>query len=163
MIYSFKTVIMKQLTTEQRVVVVKHWFITRSIEQKYWTGTSVITRSIEQVRLLFRQRFPDREPPTRMAIWENVKKYSEHGTSLNRKSGHSGSPRTGRFQENIDRVQELLPDNPRGVSSRRNGLGTSTSYFVRIVKYDLKWHPYKMRVRHQPQTLIVEFTFMNGW
>ena len=39
---------MRQLTTEQRVFVVKHWFITRSIEQ---------------VRLLFRERFPDREPP----------------------------------------------------------------------------------------------------
>ena len=59
MIYSFKTVIMKQLTTEQRVFVVQHWFITRSIEQ---------------VRLLFRQRFPDREPPTRGGDLEKCEK-----------------------------------------------------------------------------------------
>ena len=41
----------------------------------------------------------------------------EHGTSLNRNSGHSGRPRTGWSQENIEMVQELLVDNPRGVSS----------------------------------------------
>ena len=84
-----------------------------------------------------------------MAIWKNVKKYTYYGTSLNRNSGHSGRPKTGRSQENISRVHELLVDNPRGVSSRRNGLDISQSSFVRIVKYDLKWHPCKMRVRHQ--------------
>ena len=125
---------MGQLTAEQRVFVVKNWFVTKSLEQ---------------VRQLFRERFPDREPTTRMAIWKNVKKYTAYGTSLNRTSGHSGRPKTGRSQENINRVHELLVDNPRGVSSRRNGLEISQSSFVRIVKYDLKWHPYEMRVRHQ--------------
>ena len=61
-------------------------------------------------------------------------------------------------------VHELLVDNPRGVSSRRNGLEISQSSFVRIVKYDLMWHPYKMRVvtSWNQQTLIVEFDFLNG-
>ena len=49
---------MGQLTAEQRMFVVKNWFVTKSREQ---------------VRQLFRERFPDREPPTRMAIWKNVK------------------------------------------------------------------------------------------
>ena len=66
---------MGQLTTEQRVFVVKNWFVTKSLEQ---------------VRQLFRERFPYREPPTRMAIWKNVKKYTDYGTSLNRNSGHYG-------------------------------------------------------------------------
>ena len=79
---------------------------------------------------------------------EKCQKYTDYGTSLYRNSGHSGRPETGRSQENINRVHELLVDNPRGVSSRRNGLEISQSSFVRIVKYDLKWHPYKMRVRH---------------
>ena len=108
-----------------------------------------VTKSLEQVRQLFRERFPDCEPSTRMAIWKNVKKYTDYGTSLNRNSGHSGRPKTGRSQENINRVHELLVGNPRGVSSRRNGLEISQSSFVKIVKYDLKWHPYKTRVRHQ--------------
>ena len=79
--YSFKAVIMVQLTTEQRVFVVKHWFITRSYDE---------------VRRLFRDHFPDREPPTKKTIWTNVNKYSEHATSLNRNSGHSGRPKTSR-------------------------------------------------------------------
>ena len=49
---------MGQLTAEQRVFVVKNWFVTKSLEQ---------------VRQLFGERLPDREPPTRMAIWKNVK------------------------------------------------------------------------------------------
>ena len=80
---------------------------------------------------------------------EKCEKILRTWARLNRNSGHSGHPRTGRSQENIDRVQELLADNPRGVSSRRNGLGISQSSFVRIVKDDLKWHPCKTRVRHQ--------------
>ena len=125
---------MGQLTAEQCVFVVKNWFVTKSLEQ---------------VHQLFRERFPDCEPPTRIAIWKNVKKYTDDGTSLNRNSGHSGRPKTGRSQENINRVHKILVDNPRGVSSRRTGLEISQSSFVRIVKYDLKWHPYKMRVCHQ--------------
>ena len=42
---------MGQLTTEQRVFVVKNWFVTKSLEQ---------------VRQLFRERFPDRE------VWKPV-------------------------------------------------------------------------------------------
>ena len=139
-IYSFKTVITRQITTEQRVFIVKHWFITRSIEQ---------------VRLLFRERFPDREPPTRMAIWKNVKNTPNMGSRLNRNSGHPGRPRTGRSQENIDRVQELLGDNPRGVSSCRNGLGISQSSFVRILVA-----PLQNEGSSPAQNLIVEFTFL---
>ena len=101
---SFKMV---QLTVEQRVFIVQHLFKTESFEQ---------------VRHLFRERFPDREPPTTMTIWRNVKKYTTTGTSLNRNSVTSGRPRSGRSQENIDRVQDLLENNPRGITCRRNGL-----------------------------------------
>ena len=65
-------------------------------------------------------------------------------------SGRFGRPRTGRSQQNIDRVQQLLIDNPRGggVSGRRNGLGLPQATFSRIISKDLKWHPYKMRMHH---------------
>ena len=86
---------------------------------------------IRLVRLLFRERFPDREPPAR-TIWKNVKH-----TSLTRNSGLYGRSRTGQLQENIVRVQKLLADNPRGVSSHRNGLGISQSPFVRIVRLEV--------------------------
>ena len=125
---------MVQLTVEQRVFVVKTFYSTRSYVE---------------VRRLFQQQFPDRLPPTDMTIYRNVNKYSQHGTSLNRNSGNSGRPRSARTIENIDRVQEVLEEDPRSVSCRRNGLGLGKSSFNRIVRSDLKWHPYKMRIRHE--------------
>ena len=91
---------MGQLMAEQRVFVMKNWFVTKSLEQ--------VRQLFGQVRRLFGQRFPGREPPTRMAIRKNVKKYTDYGASLNRNSGHSGRRKTGRSQENINRVHELL-------------------------------------------------------
>ena len=48
MIYSFKTVITRQLTTEQRVFVVKHWFITRSLEQVCYFENGLRPRTSNQ-------------------------------------------------------------------------------------------------------------------
>lgn len=131
---SLELVNMVQLTVEQRIFVVRNFFSTGSYIE---------------VRRLFQNQFPGRQPPTDMTIYRNVNKYCEHGTSLNRNSSGSGRPKSGRSDENIDRVQEALEENPRGVVCRRNGLGLSASTFHRIVKIDLKWHPYKMRVRHE--------------
>ena len=56
---------MPQLSKEQRVFVVKCYYQTQK--------NSV-------VRDLFRQHFPDHDPPKKTTIWRNVQKY---GTSLN--------------------------------------------------------------------------------
>ena len=125
---------MVQLTVEQHIFVVTTYFLTGSYVE---------------VRRRFQRKFPGRRPPTDMTIYRNVHKYAEHGTSLNRNSVASGRPRSGRSVENIDRVQEALEENPRGVVCRRNGLGLSRATFNRIVRIDLKWHPYKIRVRHE--------------
>ena len=125
---------MVQLTVEQRIFVVTTYFSTGSYVE---------------VRRLFQRKFPGRRPPTDMTIYRNVHKYSEHGTSLNRNSAAWGRPRSGYSAENIDRVQEPLEEDPRGVVCQRNGLGLSMSTFNRIVRIDLKWHPYKTRVRHE--------------
>ena len=124
---------MVQLTIDQRVFVVEQYFKTGSFDQ---------------VRDLFRNQFPDREPPTAMNIWKNVRKYRSTETSLNRNVGNSGRPKTGRTQENIQRVQELLETNPH-LSCRRNGLAISKDTFNRVVNKDLKWHTYRIRMRHQ--------------
>ena len=125
---------MVQLTLEQRVFVVTNFFSTKSYVE---------------VQRLFRAAFPGRNPPTRMTIHRNVNKYLQHATSQNRNREASGRKRTGRSNDNIDRVQEALENNPKGIACRRNGLGLSPSTFNRIVKKDLKWHPYKIRVRHE--------------
>jgi hypothetical protein len=125
---------MVQLTLQQRVFVVENFFTTKSYVE---------------VQRLFQIEFPNRLPPTTMTIHRNVIKYRQHATSQNRNSKNSGRRRTGRSNENIDRVQEALEENPRGIVCRRNGLGLTRATFNRIVSLDLKWHPYKIRVRHE--------------
>ena len=72
---------MVQLTVEQRVFVVQTFFSTHSYVE---------------VRRRFQIQFPGRRPPTDMTIYRNVKKYKEHGTSLNRNSSNSGRKRAVR-------------------------------------------------------------------
>ena len=126
--------IMVQLTTQERVFIVK---------------TYIETKSYAKVRERFQIEFPGRPPPVGSTIFRNFIKYNQHGTSLNRNAVRSGRPKSGRSNENIDRVQETLKDNPDNIACRRNGLGLSKSTFNRICKIDLKWHPYKMRERHE--------------
>ena len=46
--------------------------------------------SFDEVIRIFRERFPGRNPPARMTIWRNVKKYTGHATNLNRNKGNPG-------------------------------------------------------------------------
>ena len=107
-----------QLTVEERDLLVTTYFRTGSL------GAA---------RNAFRDRFADREPPTKMIVWRNVKKYRETGTSHNRNKGISGRPKTARTIANIETVREVLERNPREVSCRRKGTGISKTSFQRIV------------------------------
>ena len=77
----------------------------------------------------------------------NVRKYSRHGTSLNLNKGNSGRQTTVRTQANINQVRQVLEANDRqNITYMRNGLNLSPSLFNRIVKFNLKWHPYKIHI-----------------
>ena len=95
---------MVQLTVEERVLLVT---------------TYLRTGSLEAARNAFRDRFADREPPTKMTVWRNVQKYRETGTSHNRNKGISGRPKTARTIENIETVHDVLGRNPRGVKLQK--------------------------------------------
>ena len=122
-----------QLTKDQGVFVVKTW---------------ISTGSIKQVQGLFAPSFPDRISPSKNAIWKNVRKYQQEGTSLNLNKGRSGRRKTARTEENIENVQTLLLQNAKA-SIRRNELPLLRSSFNRITLRDIKWHPYKVHVRHE--------------
>jgi hypothetical protein len=122
-----------QLTVEQRVFVVA----------KY-----LETGSYNAVTDAFQQRFPERNPPAKRTIYQNVKKYRNNGTSLNLNRGHSGRRISARTPENIELVRNSLNDNPT-VSTRRNEIPISRSTFQRIIKGDLNWHPYRIHIRHE--------------
>ena len=65
--------IMVQLKVEQKVFVVSSYFEIKSLDE---------------VCLLFQIRFTRRPAPTSMTVWRNVKKYRNHGTSLNRNTSN---------------------------------------------------------------------------
>lgn len=118
-----------QLTDEQRAFIVKRYFESKSF----------VT-----VQESFQQIYPGRIPPSKSTIQRNVAKYTREGTSHNLNKGRSGSLRTARNQENVNRVRRLLEEQPRGISCRRNPLNLTKSTFNRITRHDLKWHPYKI-------------------
>ena len=125
---------MVQLTTEQRVFIVTNY---------------TLTHSVTAVQNAFKIRFPDRNPPVKNTILQNFRKYQNTGTSLNRNKCNSGRRRTARSEDNIAAVRDLLQENPRGVSVRHNPVAVSPSSFNRITRLDLRWHPYRMHVRHE--------------
>ena len=122
-----------QFTSEQRSSIVERYFATQNCRE-------VIRQ--------FTIQFPNRRPPTSRAVLYNVRKYQEHGTSLNRNAFNSGRPRTARIPQNIELVRQAMQENPR-VSIRRNGTGLPRSTFNRITHLDLNFHPYQMIRRHE--------------
>ena len=126
---SFK---MMFFTTEQRTFIVRTYFQTNSVAE---------------VQERFRMTFPDREPPARNSILYNVRKYNTNGTSLNRHKNNSGRRRTATSNENVEAVRALLEENPN-VSARRNPIRISKSSFNLITKHRIRWHPYRMHIRH---------------
>ena len=114
---------MGQYAVEQRVFIVKKYFETHSFAE---------------VQRLFSLRFPDRNPPDKKNIWRNVKKYEDHGTSLNRNPKNSGRKRTGRSEINIDAVHDELINNPVKATCRLNNTNLPPATFNRIVRIDLK-------------------------
>ena len=125
---------MGKYTVEQRVFIVKKYFETHSFVE---------------VQRLFRLQFPGRNPPDKANIWRNVKKYEIHGTSLNRNPKNSGRKRTARSNDNIDAIHNELINNPVISTCRLNNINVSSATFNRIVRIDLKWHPYKIQRRHE--------------
>ena len=104
--------------------------------------------SFRAVRIAFALQYPHRPVPATSTILRNCRKYQETGTSQNLNKGRSGRRRTVRTDANIQAVRDLLNQDPQ-TSARRNGLGINYTSFNRITRLELRWHPYKISVRHQ--------------
>ena len=110
--------------------------------KKFWTGNSIMSLKLS------RPGIPNEDDRLEKCS-EILRTWNQFKHVLWFMNSRSGRPRTGRSQQNIDRVQQLLIDNPRGISGRRNGLGLPHATFSRIISKDLKWHPDKTRMRHE--------------
>ena len=101
-------------------------------------------QSYQRVQVDFAVRFPDRDAPPKWVIHYNYNKYQESGTFLNRNKSNSGRRLTLRTQQTIAAAGDMLQNNPRYISCRRNGFGISVSSFHFIVKKDLRWNSYRL-------------------
>lgn len=117
-------------------------------DQRVWVCIEYArVNNAEEVRRRWLGRWPGDRAPTRAAIKRTYDKFLTEGTCLNLNKGRSGRTRTGRTMENIALVRQSLLENGQR-STRRNGLGLSRCTFNRIVKIDLKFHPYVL-IRRQ--------------
>ena len=63
---------------------------------------------VQGVQEEFRRIFPDRDPPVKLTIWYNVKKYKRHGTSFDHHKGNwVERGRSITSEENIEAVHML--------------------------------------------------------
>ncbi|KAF2362035.1 Protein of unknown function DUF4817 [Trinorchestia longiramus] len=122
-----------QLTKEQRTFIVL----------EYET-----TKKCEQVRRAFNETFPERNSPDKKTVYRTVRKFNEHGSISNRYKGNSGRKIIQRTENNIAIVQRAITENPT-TSVRRNETNLSQSTFHRILKKDIRLHPYKMQIKHE--------------
>ncbi|KAJ4442800.1 hypothetical protein ANN_04393 [Periplaneta americana] len=97
------------------------------------------------VQRFFRQGYRHHRVPDRRTIVRWVQFQKEHGKVENKKS--SGRPRTVRMPENVNRVRAEMQPSPQR-SARRHSLTMQISRrsLHRILKEDLKFHPYKLQV-----------------
>ena len=123
---------MLQLSKEEQVLVV----------EKYFERKSYIA-----VQAAFRQQFNQAPPCIKTIQRQNVKKYRSHGTILNRNKENFRGWETARSEENIERVKNMLENNPRNISAKRNCIGLYAATFNRIAREELRWYPCRVKVK----------------
>lgn len=85
------------------------------------------------------------DTPTVQTINNWVAKFEETGSTLDKK--RSGRPRTSRTEENIDIVLQSVRENPTQSTRKRSRiLNVSRTSLQRILKKDLRLHPYKIQL-----------------
>ncbi|CAF1568372.1 unnamed protein product, partial [Rotaria sp. Silwood1] len=119
----------RSLTNEQRIFLVKQWWISGN------------TRVVNEA---FQAEIPDTKIPTRQTIYQLAKKFDETGSVED--APRSGRPRTVRTEENMERVSETFLLNPQTSKKRASiDLGISRRSLGRLMQ-DLNLKLYKPRV-----------------
>jgi len=91
-----------------------------------------------------------------------VKKFEETGSTLGKQK--SGRPRSSRTEENVERTNQSVRDDPDlSIRKRASALHVHRSSLHRILHKDLKLHPYKIQLVQElkPQDAIQRLEFVN--
>lgn len=127
-------VAMSRYTGEQRAFCVRAF---------YENAQSYVT-----VRRLYRAKFELRrisECPSTNLIKQWIERFERTGST--QKMRPRGGQRVSRTDENIQRVRESVRANPRMSERKRSStLGVTRSTLQRILRLDLKLHPYKIQL-----------------
>ena len=119
--------IMKQLSNEQRTLIVKYYLKS---------GSGILTQR------QFSKRFKVRKAPTVKTIQRLTEKFHAEGSVRNQNAGRSGRKKVSRRQDNVQKVAEHINETLK-VSVRRlaSQVGLSRTSTHRILKEDLDLTP----------------------
>lgn len=103
-----------------------------------------------------------KDAPSVPLIRKWVKKFEETGSTMDKRK--SGRPRSSRSDENVEMVNQSIRDNPDlSVRKRAHALNVPRSSLHRILRKDLKLHPYKIQLVQElkPQDAGQRLQFVN--
>ena len=122
----------------------KHWPVQIRIQV---VEDFIRINSVIAVQRFFRQGYRHHRVPDRRTIVRRVQSWRELGKVDNRKS--SGRPRTFWTSDNVNRVQVEMQRSPQRSACRYSpAMQISRRSLHRILKADLKFHPYKLHDVH---------------
>jgi transposase len=104
-------------------------------------------RSYEQVKHLFNETFPDRNPISKSAVKKTIKRFEETGSVKNRPK--SGRPRSARTEDHCLEVLMSVVENPHvstTVLSREVGISQGS---VCKILHENKFKAYKIHLVHE--------------
>ena len=92
-----------------------------------------------------------KEIPSRHQIRRIVKKFQQYGTVLDRRTDNTGRPRAARSADNVEQVRQIVEETPRSsvrkvLQDVSNVTPVSKSSVHRILRFDLKYLPYKIQL-----------------
>ena len=111
----------------------------------------ISTESVSEVQRRLRREYPDffkyGKGPDRNSILKCYNNFREYGDVNDRRKSKSGSQKTVRTAQNIERVCQITVRSPQLSSNRLSQiLNISQTSVVRILKQDIKMFPYKIQI-----------------
>lgn len=139
---------MEKYTVEQRVQIIKF----------YYQNNCSIRATFRALRAIYGQN----NRPTECTIRRLVSKFETTGSVTDRRAPLR--ERNARSAENIAAVRESVQENPKqSINRRAQELGLSSTSTWRILRRDLKLHPYKIQLTQElkPNDHRQRLTFAN--
>ena len=124
-------------------------------EKTFCVEAYFANKSYTVMQANFWREFRCRNAPSKIKIFDWVKKFREHGTVQNSNSkgitdAHSGRRVCARIERNINEVQKSVIRSPKkSLRQRSQELGISWESLRRVLKSDLHLYPYQIQIKQK--------------